>query len=124
MLSPQFPSPQQQELLRLFRCLDDRARNSLLDFARYLVAREAPEIPSEIHPSEPLGLPRPEQETVVAAMQRLSRNYPMLNKDVLLHQAAALMNAHVVQGRPAVEVIDELEALFQAEWGRYAGIDD
>jgi len=124
MLSPQTPSPQQQELLRLFRRLDERARDSLLDFARYLAARQAPDGTQETPPAEPLGLPRPEEETVVAAMRRLSRNYPMLNKDELLHQAAALMNAHVMQGRSAAEVIDELEALFQAAWRRYAGLDD
>jgi hypothetical protein len=124
MLAPQTPSPQQQELLRLFRRLDERARNSLLDFARYLAARETPDAAQDASPAEPLGLPRPEEETVVAAMRRLSRNYPMLNKDELLHQAAALMNAHVMQGRPAVEVIDELEALFEAAWRRYAGLDD
>ncbi len=108
----------------MFRRLDERARDSLLDFARYLAARQAPDGTQETPPAEPLGLPRPEEETVVAAMRRLSRNYPMLNKDELLHQAAALMNAHVMQGRSAAEVIDELEALFQAAWRRYAGLDD
>ncbi len=125
MLSPPSLSPQQQELLRLFRRLDERARESLLDFARYLAERAGAEaVAGEDVPGEPLGLPRPDKETVVAAMRRLSRNYPMLNKDELLHQAAALMNAHVMQGRPASEVIDELENLFQTAWRRQSGMDE
>jgi hypothetical protein len=109
-------SPEQRELLSLFKGLTPQRQASLLDFARFLSRQEmdsadaAPVVQEA--PQAPLDLPRPEQESVVAAIRRLSRNYPMLENGELLHQSAALMSAHVMQGRDAVSVIDELEALF------------
>ncbi len=118
-------SPDQRELMALYRRLDARGRASLLDYARYLASREtSPEAAEPEVPSEPLGLPRPAQETVIEAMRRLSRNYPMLEKGELLHRAAALMSAHVLQGRSAPEVIDDLEALFAEAWERHAAARD
>ncbi|HHI77515.1 MAG TPA: hypothetical protein ENJ94_10095 [Gammaproteobacteria bacterium] len=118
-------SPDQRELMALYRRLDARGRASLLDYARFLASREAsPEAPAAEVPAEPLGLARPAQETVIEAMRRLSRNYPMLEKDELLHRAAALMSSHVLQGRPASEVIDDLEALFAEAWERHAAACD
>ena len=46
-------------------------------------------------------------------MRRLSDTYFMLNKDTLLHEASSLMSQHILQGREAIEVIDELEILFK-----------
>lgn len=120
MLPPKSKSSsQEQDLLRLFRRLEPAQRQSLLDFAHFLADRAvASEAGSDL-PSEPLGLPRPEQETVVEAIRRLSRNYPMLNRDALLHESAALMSGHVLQGRPAAEVIDDLEVLFAKAWASH-----
>jgi hypothetical protein len=50
---------------------------------------------------------------VVAAIRRLRRTYPMLDGSAMLTQASSLMAAHVLHGRSAVSVIDELEALFK-----------
>ena len=123
MLPPkQATSPRQRELLALFRQLNEQAQESLLDYARFLAQHKG--VQAESAPParlEPLGLPRPEGESVVAAIRRLSQNYPMLNKDELLHQASALMSAHVLQGRTAPEVIDELERLFMEAYRNYAG---
>ena len=122
MLPPkQAKSPDQRELLSLFRRLDPGQRKSLLDFARFLAqqGREDSPQPAPEPPSEPLGIPRPSEESVVAAIRRLSRNYPMLNKDELFHSASSLMTAHVMHGRSAPEVIDELEALFGDSYRRY-----
>ena len=55
----------------------------------------------------------------MAALKRLRRVYAMLDRGVLLHEASALMSAHVLQGRPAVDVIDELEALFARHYAAY-----
>ncbi len=112
-------SSQEQELLRLFSSLEPAQRQSLLDFARFLSSQAGPNEAGSDLPSEPLGLPRPDQETVVEAIRRLSRNYPMLNRDELLHESAALMSGHVLQGRPASEVIDDLEALFAKAWAAH-----
>ncbi|RMG34965.1 MAG: hypothetical protein D6720_07990 [Gammaproteobacteria bacterium] len=120
MLPPKSSSSaQERKLLRLFRGLDAQARRSLLDFARFLSAREGLAEVAEPVAQEPLGIPRPDQETVVQAIRRLSRNYPMLNRDELLHGSAALMSSHVLQGRPAAEVIDDLEAMFAKAWASY-----
>ena len=37
----------------------------------------------------------------------------MLDKSLLLNETSALMTQHVMQGKDAVEVIDELELLFR-----------
>lgn len=118
------PSPrlnaEQRELLSLFDALDPGRRGSLLDFARFLARQAEPDGPAGTQPpAEPLGLARPENETVVAAIRRLSQNYPMLEKDALLHQSAALMTAHLMHGRDAESVIDELETLFAEAYRAY-----
>jgi hypothetical protein len=36
----------------------------------------------------------------------------MIARDLLLNETSALMSAHVIQGRTAVDIIDELERVF------------
>ena len=54
----------------------------------------------------------PTEESVIAAVKRLSATYPMLNKDSMLHETSALVAQHLIHGRHATEVIDELEMIF------------
>ena len=115
------PAPSRR-LLQLYEGLAEGDRATLLAFAEFLAAREGPE-PAGGAPRvfpEPEPIERPAQESVVAAMRRLSATYAMLDRGEVLHQASALMGAHVLQGRPAPEVIDELEALFRREYQREA----
>jgi hypothetical protein len=56
-------------------------------------------------------------------MKRLSATYHMLDKSKLLNETSALMAQHVMQGRPAHEVIDELEVVFELHYRRLAGKD-
>jgi len=84
---------------------------ALLEYAEFMLTRS--EHAKTLSMSEPVEISRPEDETVVAAMRRLSDTYPMLNKDKILHEAAGLMSEHVMQGREANVVIDELQLLFQ-----------
>lgn len=103
-----------KRLQALFDGLDSQDRDSLMAFAEFLAARNAgitEQQPTEI--AEPLDLPRPEQESVVAAIRRLSEVYFMIEKGAVLHEAASLMGAHVMNGRPANDVIDDLEKLFR-----------
>ncbi len=104
---------QQKKLLEYYRSLPDEVATQLLDYAEFLAAKyrtEADTVP------EPEAMPRPEKESVVAAVKRLSATYFMIDKDALLDQTASLVSQHMLQGRNAVEVIDELEALFRKQY--------
>jgi len=127
MLPPkvQLP-PSQQRLLKLFRQLPESAQDSLLSYAEFLLQRDG-QPPRRSEPAclpPPREIPRPESETVVAAIRRLSDAFPMLDKNELLHEASALMTAHVMQGRPAAEVIDELEGIFRRHYERVSSPSD
>ena len=102
--------------------LGDDAREQLLAFAEFLLQRGTTTGPAEA--IEPQPIPRPDQETVVAAIRRLSATYSMLDRKALLNETSSLMSAHVLQGRPAVEVIDELEALFEARYRTFRSITE
>lgn len=98
------------KLLNQFQDLPEEAQKSLLDFCDFLSAQN-PVTDKEI--PLPKDISRPNDESVVLAMRRLSDTYFMLNKDNLLHEASGLMSQHILQGREALEVIDELEVLFK-----------
>jgi hypothetical protein len=107
----------ERRLLTLFRDLNAAARGNLLDYAAFLAQRAESRAPAP--PSEPQIIPRPERETVIAAIRRLTAAYPMLDKDKLFSGTSSLMMQHTLQGRAAAEVIDELERLFRAEYERH-----
>lgn len=100
---------EERRLVRAWRALSEEGKSSLLDFAEFLLAKQPVE---EAVPQEPLEIPRPESESVVKAIQRLTRTYPMIDKGQLFNESSMLMSQHIMQGREAVDVIDELEALF------------
>ena len=104
-----------QQLLRAFDTLDDATQEQLVDFAEFLSARHGTSS-DEQPPAEPRDIPRPAEETVIAAVRRLSETYHMLDKAPMLHQTTSLVSAHIMQGRPATEVIDELELLFESRY--------
>jgi hypothetical protein len=111
-------SAEQRRLLTLFGTLSAQDKGSLLAFAEFLTTRDAGAAKQQ-GPVPLQRTPRPEGESVVSAMRRLSQDFAMLDKSVILHEAAGLMAQHTLQGRPAVEVIDELEGLFEREHQRY-----
>lgn len=104
-------------LAAIANALPASARRSLLEFAEFLATRHAAERAGPL--PAPKALARPERESVVAAMQRLAEQYDMLERDTLLSAAADLMSQHVLQGRAAAAVIDDLETLFSE---RYAAL--
>lgn len=123
MLPPKLPGldAAQQRLLRLHRRLTPDDRAALLSFAEYLAHRAEAQRPSETETPqevEPEAIERPAEETVIAAIRRLTATYPMVDRDALLHETADLMSSHVLQGRAAVEVIDELEVVFRRHYER------
>ena len=93
--------------------LDSENFSTLLAFAEFLHARQ-PDIVVEV--SNPAIVPRPENESVIGAIRRLSRGYPMLARDTLLNEAVSLMTRHIMSGESAVETIDRLEALFSSRY--------
>lgn len=100
----------EKKLLNHLRALPEAAAQQLIDFAEFLQSKYQP---VSQQATEPEAIPRPEQESVVAAVKRLSATYPMLDKDKLLNETSALVMQHMMQGRNAVEVIDELEQVFR-----------
>lgn len=120
---------QEQRLLQYFRKLSQEDAHSLLRFAAFL-AGDAPTNQSEAQTTEPspaaeqdtpgaeneiprpIPTQRPEKERVVDALKRLSNAYPMLEKKTLLDKASGLVAQHIMFGKPANEVIDQIEKLF------------
>ncbi|MCB1878011.1 MAG: Crp/Fnr family transcriptional regulator [Chromatiales bacterium] len=109
------PSREERRLLRLWRALNSTDQAALLRFAEFL-SLDSPERAEPL--AEPDRVPRPAEESVIAAIRRLSASYPMIDKDRLLHQTSGLMTQHVLQGRAAAEVIDELEQLFENHYSQ------
>jgi hypothetical protein len=102
-----------KKLLEFYRGLPDEVALQLLDFAEFLADRYKIEV-KDI--SLPEDIPRPESESVVLAIKRLTATYPMLNTDSLLDETSSLVSQNLLQGRAAEEVIDELEVIFSKRY--------
>ena len=107
----------EKKLLKLFAKLSETQQQTLLSFAEFLAQQtddssndQAKELP------KPVLQDRPEEETVVGAIKRLTASYPMLEKDKLFNETSVLMTKHIMQGHEAHLVIDELELLFQRHY--------
>lgn len=108
-----------EQLVSLFQSLDDESKQTLSEFADFLLAKNGPvvkEIPAP-HPIE-----RPDKESVVGAVKRLKATYHMVESMTVFSAASALMTDHMVKGRDLVEVIDEMEALFEGAYKKL--VDD
>lgn len=99
-----------KQLIELYEAMDDERRQSLSDFADFLYAKADPVIKEMPLPED---IPRPEQETVVGAIKRLKSTYHMVESMSVFSAASSLMTEHMVKGRDVVEVIDEMELLFE-----------
>lgn len=97
----------------IYDALPSESRKTLMDFAEFLFQRDGM---VEAVATVKLDIPRPEKESVVAALKRLNQTYEMIEKKLIFHEASALMTEHVMQGRDVVEVIDELEVLFNEHY--------
>jgi hypothetical protein len=110
------PSKSRKRLLKILDTLPEAQETALLEYAEFLVQRYGG--PAEI--TAPLEIPRPVKESVVKAIQRLSATYPMLDRSKVLNETSVLMTQHVIHGRAAIEVIDELEILFRRHYEKLA----
>lgn len=118
----------EQTLLDCFRRLSAEDAHSLLRFAAFLAgsstadesapatnpSSDTEQVPEEAKSAvtEPVRTPRPDNERVVDALKRLSNDYHMLEKKKLLDKASGLVAQHIMFGKPAGEVIDEIEKVF------------
>jgi len=104
-----------QALLAAFEQLDARQQDMLMEFAATLAVRDDVPAPAVMRPE-----PRPAEESVVAAIKRLTRAYPTAERRRLMGPVSLLMAQHALQGRAAAEVIDELEAVFERRHAKTA----
>lgn len=110
---------QAEAMLSVLEQLSAADRAAVRSFAEFLLhqARRAPATraaPAVVPEPEPI--PRPDNEKVVAAVKRLSKTYFMLDKTKMLGVTSELVIQHLVQGRDAAEVIDELELVFETHY--------
>lgn len=104
-----------KRLVSIFRSLSESRQQALLDYAEFLAGKESADT-AAAPPAEPLPIPRPEQENVVKAIQRLMQTYPMLDRKRIFHEASGQMTRHLVHGVAAAEAIDELERIFARQY--------
>lgn len=115
--------PIEKKLVKIFNQLATPERDMLLGFAEYLAQRSQTTSVDAVA-QKPNIIPRPEKESVVAAIKRLSASYPMLDDPVLLNESSTLMSQHVMQGREAETVIDALESMFLRHYQQYQAEHD
>lgn len=109
-----------RRLEKILKQLSSADRESFFAFAEFLLARSTDEIqdaPKE--EQQPKGIERPVEESVIGAVKRLRENYFMVDPDTLLHETSELMQSHMLKGRPAADVIDDLEQLFDSKYKDY-----
>jgi hypothetical protein len=110
----------QQQLTELFQQLGAGDQATLLAFAAFLAKRTPAhsatvKVEPEVVP-EPELIERPAQESVVGALKRLSKSYPMLNKAEMLSATSDLVATNIMQGSDPVGVIDELQEIFRRHY--------
>lgn len=120
----------EKRLAEILSRLPATQAETLLEFAEFLLSRHGqagqegdenirlPKIPA------PVDIPRPSEESVVRAVKRLRATYPMLDPRKLLNQTSELITQHMVHGREAGEVIEELEILFRSHYENLLDIND
>ena len=117
----------EQRLLTLLSRLSEQDQQTLLRFAEFL-AQQPDAIPTtgaidspqpETAIPQPQLIERPENERVADALKRLSASYPMLDKKGLLGKASELVAQHVMFGKPANVVIDEIEMIFEQAYAKF-----
>ncbi len=111
-------SSDDRKLLKIFHRLSPQDKESLQAYSEFLLARAAT-VSKEEPLVEPEIIPRPDEESVISAIKRLTQSYPMVDKSTMLNETSALMTQHVMQGREASSIIDELESLFTDGYQRY-----
>jgi len=110
----------EQQLTEYLQQLDAGDQATLLAFAAFLASRSpARTVTVKTEPvtiPEPEIIQRPEKESVVGALKRLAKSYPMLDKTEMLSATSDLVATTIMQGKDPVGVIDELEDIFSTHY--------
>jgi hypothetical protein len=112
----------EQQLTEHFQQLDAVDQATLLAFAAFLASRSPARTVTMATEPEAVTIPapkiilRPEKESVVGALKRLAKSYPMLDKTEMLSATSDLVATTIMQGTDPVGVIDELEDIFSAHY--------
>lgn len=109
---------EEKRLVELYASLSPEQRETVLAFLEFLQSRQ-PAVAEPATIETPKPIPRPAEESVVKALKRLRETYSMLDPAKLLHEASGHMQQHLLQGKPAATVIDELELLFAQHYERH-----
>ena len=100
----------------LFDQLADEDKKTLFLFAQFIVSNtESVDDVKEALPEITL-IERPEKESVINAIKRLSASYHMVDRDSLMNTTSDLMMQHMLKGKKAPDVIDELEMAFEEKY--------
>jgi hypothetical protein len=118
----------QQQLTELFRQLTAGDQLTLLAFAEFLAGRRTPGAVAVS--KEAVVIPEPEiierqaGESVVGALKRLAKTYPMLDKTEMLGATSDLVASNIMQGADPVGVIDQLENIFRSHYEKLKSGDN
>jgi len=113
----------EKKLLKILAQLTEAQQQTLLSFAEFLVLRQTEAEPG-VEEVLPLQLiERPENESVIAAIKRLKASYPMVQREKVFDKTSMLMTQHIMQGRTAMDVIDDLEVMFREHYERIISDD-
>lgn len=102
-----------KKILEIFEYIPDSDKKTLLEFAEFLKSKAPKPAPVS---TEPLEIPRPDKENVVAAIKRLTKTYPMIERSDMFGTTSDLMTQHMLKGRSALDIIDEMEKLYRQKF--------
>ena len=107
-----------RQLDKLMSQLGNEHQQAVIDYAAFLVHQYKTKTPVKAG-LKPKDIIRPERESVIAAIKRLKKTFYMLDTDLLLDETSSMMGQHMLRGREAPIVINELQSMFQAKYEEY-----
>jgi hypothetical protein len=113
-------SREERKLCKVYKDLNSNNQHALINFANFLAMQQLQGNPShdatEEIASSPVDIPRPTKESVIKGIRRLNATYPMLETDCMFDSISKLMTSHLMEGRSAEVVIDDLQTLFEQQY--------
>lgn len=104
-------------LLKNLRQLPPEQQQALVDYSDFLCQRYAIEETSV--PQTPADISRPQVESVMKAIRRLSKTYPMLESKEMFEKTSSFMMRNLMHGEGSETVIDEMEVFFHQSYQNF-----